>query len=123
MRIIALCLLLLPATLLADDEVQYIVRIDGVTCPFCVATSERALSKVEGVRSVRSDLDSGLVFVCADPSAPLSPKFLAELFRKRGFTYRSVRRTHGCDDDVRHLADDDPPPPTREHAEPAGGGY
>ena len=25
------------------DDVQYDIRVDGITCPFCVATSERAL--------------------------------------------------------------------------------
>ncbi len=27
------------------DDVQYEIRVDGITCPFCVATSERALKK------------------------------------------------------------------------------
>ncbi len=25
------------------DDVQYDIRVDGITCPFCVATSERAM--------------------------------------------------------------------------------
>ena len=95
-RIAALGLLLTGVVALAADEVQYIIRIDGITCPFCIATSERALAKIEGVRSVHSDLDTGRVFVCADATAELSREFLAELFRSKGFTYRSVRRSSRC---------------------------
>ena len=121
-RFAALWLILASSAPFADDGMQYIVRIDGITCPFCIATSERALSKVAGVRSVHSDLDTGRIFVCADATAELTAEFFAELFRKRGFTYRSVRRSRGCDGDAR-LVGDPSPGTAHEHAEPAGGGY
>ena len=43
----------------ATGDVQYDIRVDGITCPFCVATSERALKKIEGVHAVGSNLETG----------------------------------------------------------------
>ncbi|MGB5578962.1 MAG: heavy metal-associated domain-containing protein [Woeseia sp.] len=79
------------------EDAQFMIRVDGVTCPFCVATSERTLAKIKGVHSVNSDLNSGIIYVCADETTDLSATRLTELFSKRGFTYRSVRKSTGCD--------------------------
>ncbi len=34
---------ILAGTAALADDVQYDIRVDGITCPFCVATSEGAL--------------------------------------------------------------------------------
>ena len=60
------------STAVVADEVQYDIRVDGITCPFCVATSERALKKIEGVQSVGSNLETGTIFVCADSQVALT---------------------------------------------------
>jgi mercuric ion binding protein len=86
----------LGAAAVAED-VQFTIRVDGVTCPFCVATSERALVKIPGVHSVNSDLKAGIIYVCADSSIDLSPGRLTQMFSERGFTYRSVRKSQNCD--------------------------
>ncbi len=78
------------------DDVQYDIRVDGITCPFCVATSERALKKIEGVQSVGSNLETGTIFVCADSHVTLTDAQLKQLFRDKGFTYRSFEKTSGC---------------------------
>ena len=78
------------------DEVQYDIRVDGITCPFCVATSERALKKIEGVHAVGSDLETGTIFVCADSRVAFTDAQLKQLFRDKGFTYRSFEKTSRC---------------------------
>ena len=85
----------LIGTALADD-VQYDIRVDGITCPFCVATSERALKKITGVRAVGSDLETGIIFVCADSQVTFTDAQLKQLFLDKGFTYRSFQKTPGC---------------------------
>ena len=82
-------------TALADD-VQYDIRVDGITCPFCVATSERALKKIEGVHTVGSNLETGTIFVCADTRVSFTNAQLKQLFLEKGFTYRSFTETSGC---------------------------
>ena len=96
------------------DEVQYEIRVDGITCPFCVATSERALMKIEGVHAVGSDLETGTIFVCAESRVAFTDAQLKQLFRDKGFTYRSFGKTSGCsiaghehnDEELRDIPED-----------------
>jgi mercuric ion binding protein len=88
------------------DDVQYDIRVDGITCPFCVATSERALKKIAGVHAVGSDLEAGTIFVCADSQVTFTDAQLKQLFLDKGFTYRSFEKTSGCSvTDHKHDAD------------------
>ncbi len=106
--------LVVTGTATLADEVQYDIRVDGITCPFCVATSERALMKIEGVHSVGSNLETGTIFVCADSHVTLTDAQLKQLFRDKGFTYRSFEKTSGCsiaghehdDEDLRDIPED-----------------
>ena len=86
----------LTITVALADEVQYDIRVDGITCPFCVATSERALKKIEGVHAVGSDLETGTIFVCAESRVAFTDAQLKQLFRDKGFTYRSFEKTSRC---------------------------
>ena len=96
------------------DEVQYEIRVDGITCPFCVATSERALMKIEGVHAVGSDLETGTIFVCAESRVAFTDAQLKQLFRDKGFTYRSFEKTSRCsiaghehdDEELREIPED-----------------
>ncbi len=88
--------LVVTATAVLADELQYDIRVDGITCPFCVATSERALRKIDGVHAVGSNLETGTIFVCADSHVTLADAQLKQLFRDKGFTYRSFTKASGC---------------------------
>ncbi len=96
------------------DDVQYDIRVDGITCPFCVATSERALKKIEGVHAVGSDLETGTIFVCAESRVAFSDAQLKQLFLDKGFTYRSFEKTSRCsiaghehdDEEMRDIPED-----------------
>ncbi len=95
-------LIVTATSVLADDvsapadNVQYDIRVDGITCPFCVATSERALKKIEGVHAVGSNLETGKIFVCADSRVEFTDAQLQRLFLDKGFTYRSFEQAPGC---------------------------
>ena len=96
------------------DDIQYDIRVDGITCPFCVATSERALKKIEGVHAVGSNLETGTIFVCADSQVTFTDAQLKQLFLDKGFTYRSFQKKSGCsianheheEDDLRDIPED-----------------
>lgn len=85
----------LSTTALAGER-QYDMRVDGLTCPFCVATSAKALKKIDGVSDVSVDLDAGIISVCATDGADLSDKRMTKLFRKKGFTFRSQTQLETC---------------------------
>ncbi len=78
-------------------DVQYNLRVDGITCPFCVATSAKALKKIDGVKEVGSDLEEGIIKVCADESVTFSDEQLSQLFIEKGFTYKSMETQAICD--------------------------
>lgn len=87
--------LLFASPVLAEDK-TYELRVDGMTCPFCSATSEKALRKIDGVNAVSTDLERGVITVCAADSAALSDAQMHELFLAKGFTYRSMEQHSGC---------------------------
>ncbi len=80
----------------AHRLVQYDLRVDGMTCPFCVATSEKALKQIPGIRFVHTHLEQGLIHVCAEDGAMPDDAALRRLFQDRGFTYRSRKKIGPC---------------------------
>ncbi len=110
----------LAGTAVLADEVQYDIRVDGITCPFCVATSERALKKIDGVHAVGSNLETGTIFVCADSQVALTDAQLKQLFRDKGFTYRSFEKTSGCSIAGHELDDEELGDIPEDHADHPG---
>jgi len=80
----------------AQADTRYSLRVDGITCPFCVATSEKALKKISGVKSVSSNLKTGVFSVCAAPSARITASRMRSLFSSKGFTYKSMSKSGTC---------------------------
>lgn len=78
-------------------DVQYNMQIDGITCPSCVATSAKALKKIDGVKEVGSDLEKGIIKVCSDEKTSFTDGQLKELFAEKGFTYRGMEKQAQCD--------------------------
>ncbi len=78
------------------EEVGYEFRVDGMTCPFCAATSESALRRLDGVHSAEADVDAGIITVCAREDIEFTDEQLTQLFLDRGFSYRSMTETGTC---------------------------
>ncbi len=74
----------------------YKMRVDGMTCPFCAATSEKALKAIPGVTSVSTNLEKGVISVCAVPSANLTSSKMKDMFAKKGFSFRSMSTGRAC---------------------------
>ena len=106
---------------LIDQRHQYDIRVDGMTCPFCVATSRRALEKIAGVQDVAVDLERGEISVCADNQVAFTEHQLKRLFASKGFTFRSFTTTPQCS-----IVDQPHLPSSAEHSQPhdhSHGGY
>lgn len=96
-KIILLTFALLVSTASnANDWVEYEIRIDGITCPFCVVSSENALKKIEGIQAISTNIETGTMTVCAESSLVLEDSQLRKLFLKKGFTYRSFTKSDVC---------------------------
>ncbi|PCK07300.1 MAG: heavy metal transport/detoxification protein [Alteromonadaceae bacterium] len=96
-RSLLLSIFLVAAMNYAVADIQYNIRVDGITCPFCVATSAKALKKIDGVKRVKADLENGIIKVCANDSLEFSDSQLSTLFIEKGFTYRSKEKQAQCD--------------------------
>lgn len=86
----------------ANPWLQYDIRVDGMTCPFCVATSQKALKKIAGVRAVAANLQRGEMYVCVDDGTVFTDAQLKKLFLSKGFTFRSFTTAQGCSIDDEH---------------------
>ena len=70
---------------------QYIMRVDGLACPYCAYGIEKKLKKVEGVEKIHVDLNKGLVTVNVSEGVILSEEKMKKLFKDAGFTYRNMK--------------------------------
>jgi len=90
-------LLLANNQLVLANDIQYNLRVDGITCPFCIATSAKALRKIDGVTHVDADLKNNIIKVCAGKNTNLNDEALTQLFLDKGFSYRGKETQTKCD--------------------------
>ncbi len=82
--------LLLSSSLTLAAGMQYDLRVDGLSCPFCAYGIEKKLKKTEGVESVDIDLERGVVVVKTREGVKLSEQQMKRLVKDAGFTLRSL---------------------------------
>jgi len=75
--------MLLAATALATDTTANF-KVTGMVCDACTAKIEKALTKTDGVKSVKLDVDSSTATVAFD-DAKVKPEQLIKVFEKQGF--------------------------------------
>jgi mercuric ion binding protein len=69
---------------------QYVMRVDGLACPYCAYGIEKKLKSIEAVEQIDVDLNNGLVTVNAREGTTLTEPQIKQLFKDAGFTYRSM---------------------------------
>jgi mercuric ion binding protein len=87
-------LLAAPVTIVPAQDVEtqsVIIRVDGLSCPFCAYGLEKNLKKVPGVGSVDIDMQAGKATVELEPGAGVSDDELRQAVEKAGFTARDIR--------------------------------
>jgi copper chaperone CopZ len=84
---------LLPVQAIADeDPAMYTLQADGLACPFCAYGIEKQLTRIAGVESVETDLESGSVVITMKPGATLAEAEAKRAVDAAGFTMREFRR-------------------------------
>jgi copper chaperone len=71
---------------------QYVMRIDGLACPYCAYGIEKKLKAVDGVEKIDVDLNKGLVTVNVADGVDLSDEQMTRLINDAGFTFRSMTK-------------------------------
>ncbi|VAW72292.1 hypothetical protein MNBD_GAMMA12-1696 [hydrothermal vent metagenome] len=72
---------------------RYLMRVDGLACPYCAYGIEKKLKKVSGLSNIKVDLKKGVVTVDASKGTVLEEAKMKKLFKDAGFTYRSMQQT------------------------------
>lgn len=85
--ITVLLVLTMAQTVLAATTV-YLIRVDGLACPYCAYGIEKKLNELDGVKFIDMNLEKGIVTVEAY-DVELNDAQLKQLFQDTGFTYRS----------------------------------
>jgi len=70
---------------------QYVMRVDGLACPYCAYGIEKKLKAIKGVEKINVDLDNGLVTAEVSEGTALSEEQMKQLFQDAGFTFRSMK--------------------------------
>jgi len=85
-----LALALVQAALAAGT--RYLMRVDGLACPYCAYGVEKKLKAIDGVRKIDVDLEQGLVTVVTTEGTVLTAEQMKKLFQDAGFTFRSMKQ-------------------------------
>ncbi len=70
---------------------HYIMRVDGLACPYCAYGIEKKLKQIDGVQRIDVDLNKGLVQVDVAEGVELRKPQMIRLFQEAGFTFRSMK--------------------------------
>ncbi|MCG8093442.1 MAG: heavy-metal-associated domain-containing protein [Candidatus Thiodiazotropha endolucinida] len=89
-RYLTIPLLLLWSIAALAAGTQYVMRVDGLACPYCAYGVEKKLKQIKGVEKIDVDLDKGLVTVNVGEGVELTEPQMVQLFKDAGFTYRSM---------------------------------
>jgi len=90
-RIIPVLLLMFLSFGAFAADTQYIMRVDGLACPYCAYGVEKKLSAIDGVQGIDVDLNTGIVQVSVADGVVLEEPAMKQLFRDAGFTFRSMK--------------------------------
>ncbi len=95
--VFSLALLVLLPTVTAGD--LYVMRVDGLACPYCAYGIEKLLERRDEVEpgSIDIRLEEGLVIVRLLDGRHIDDATLEQLLADAGFTLRSVERRSGAD--------------------------
>jgi len=79
-----------PATA-QDQGTKVIVKVDGLSCPFCAFGLEKKLKKLEGVKAVHLKIDAGVAELIFVPRAVIDESKIRKAVEEGGFTPRTIQ--------------------------------
>ncbi|GMQ99762.1 MAG: hypothetical protein BMS9Abin18_0587 [Zetaproteobacteria bacterium] len=88
-------LLAAPITSVSAQETNVssvIIKVDGLSCPFCAYGLEKHLKKLAGVEGVDIDMKNAQVIVRLKSDARVDDAALKTAVKKAGFTARGITR-------------------------------
>jgi copper chaperone CopZ len=74
-----------------DQGTKVLVRVDGLSCPFCAFGLEKKLRKLSGVEAVTIKPDEAVVELVLKPGAVINQNKIREAVVAGGFTPGEIR--------------------------------
>ena len=81
-----------PAPQVQATEGQVVLRVDGLTCPFCAFGLEKKLTRLEAVDEVEINIRDGRVTLTLEEGASVSDAAIEKAVKDAGFTVRQIVR-------------------------------
>lgn len=91
-KVVAVLALLMLSTGLGLANTKYVLRVDGLSCPFCAYGLEKKLKKVDNVDSVSILMDKGEAVVTAEDGSTISERALRKAVKDAGFSLSSIKK-------------------------------
>lgn len=88
--VISIFLVVACSTLVQAQSDEFILRVDGLACPFCAYGLEKKVMKIEGVRSYDVGMKKGEVYIGLNDDADIDIAMLKKAVKEAGFTLRSI---------------------------------
>ena len=96
LTIILASILMLSLTALvatpAEGTEKIIIRVDGLSCPFCALGLEKNLKKIDGVTYVTIKLEKGIATLELKEGANPSDEEITKQVKNAGFTPREIEK-------------------------------
>ena len=73
-----------------SESQQVVVRVDGVSCPFCAFGLEKRIGLIAGVQDVKIEFKAGKAIVSLEEGAAVSEAALRQAVKEAGFTAREI---------------------------------
>lgn len=70
----------------------YVLRVNGLACPFCAFGIEKEFAQQPGVENTNVDLADGVLIVTVKPGTRFTDSQLREIVKKSGFVLKRVVR-------------------------------
>jgi len=89
-------ILLTGSHLLAQEQTEMtpqqnlLVRVDGLSCPFCAYGLEKKLLEIDGVKAVEISIDDGEALLTLDKEAEIAKETIEKEVTDAGFTPREI---------------------------------
>ena len=62
------------------------VQVDGLSCPFCAYGLEKKLSDLDGVDSIKIDIENGMLTLIVQEDKTINEEVIKEKIKEAGFT-------------------------------------
>ncbi len=84
-------LILLTATAAFAEPQAYELQVDGLACPFCAYGVEKQLSRIEGVKTIDTDIATSTITVTTADGAALDESAAQRAVEAAGFSLRDFQ--------------------------------